>query len=836
MGANVSADRSQPSSRSSTLTRMSHGYIINDGDVVAREKKKKASKFATLRKKLIRVRRHSRAVDYSKALRELTSTWSIRDLSCLVEEYEATAILKELAIAANLARPLANSIRQDLSTLFDYKYCTDVDLIYRGACFPAHRALLVARSPFFHNLLSRYQEYGAQVPIKLKTPGVDVPLFSALLRYLYTEEFTMEGSPLENEEIIMRLTEEFGMPNPLEQDLRMILETGDYSDATLVFTNGSESQENLSSEATCSGDHLARKHELRCHKAILAARSPFFRNLLLRRARSGEEITERTLHTPTRIVLDESVIPRRYARVLLHAIYMDSVDLSLIVRGSTSTCSLSEVQAMVAGRAHITHADEAMEIYQIGQFLDFPVLSQGCEDIIVESIAVENLTSILTWSSEPHGSQWVHRQALHFLREEFLQLLHSPLFCEMSKDYLIAAICSDFLQAGELDVLNAVLKWGEHQLVKRIEEREPNLLNHTAHSVSKKGIRKRDLNDVELREILAELLPHIRMDHVIPSNSEVLNSAIKRGLVSTPPSHMIADEGGNQRVRAWIRAKNNGMYVKPRLFTPYYEETKSMLEEHLGQVQENDMVNVRMIHMSSIPDTLYMVEDRQYAVPSVAYLAPTSTVDVIAGTIPVPDRNTLIMMLHREQELQRTKLIQKAYSLPYADKRAVTYQIKLRVVREFGLPDSAVEILQNSQYYYPEESQYVERQYQVNSSSSSSSPSRHKHSPSTPVPSPTRSYSPVVVSCPQVTTLDCVAHCTTHPDLKHSPSTPVPSPTRCYSPVQNDPNSCGESALSDMMPDIAMATASLNQMHMHESGELDLDIVSDGNHHGTLYV
>lgn len=141
-------------------------------------------------------------------------------------------------------------------------------------------------------------------------------------------------------------------------------------------------------------------------------------------------------------------------------------------------------------------------------------------------------------------------------------------------------------------------------------------------------------------------------------------------------------------------------------------------------------------------------------------------------------------MLHREQELQRTKLIQKAYSLPYADKRAVTYQIKLRVVREFGLPDSAVEILQNSQYYYPEESQYVERQYQVNSSSSSSSPSRHKHSPSTPVPSPTRSYSPAVVSCPQVTTLDCVAHCTTHPDLKHSPSTPVPSPTRCYSPVQ----------------------------------------------------
>ena len=40
-------------------------------------------------------------------------------------------------------------------------------------------------------------------------------------------------------------------------------------------------------------------------------------------------------------------------------------------------CSLSEVQAMVAGKGHVTLTDEAMEIYQIGQFLDFPVLSQG---------------------------------------------------------------------------------------------------------------------------------------------------------------------------------------------------------------------------------------------------------------------------------------------------------------------------------------------------------------------------------------------------------------------------------------------------------------------------
>ena len=104
---------------------------------------------------------------------------------------------------------------------------------------------------------------------------------------------------------------------------------------------------------------------------------------------------------------------------------------------------------------------------------------------------------------------------------------------------------------------------------------EPNLLSHTAHSVSKKGIKKRDLNDVELRDILAELLPYVRTDHIIPPNNDVLSNGIKRGLISTPPSHMIGDDNaGSSRMCAWIRSKNSGMFVKPRLFLPYYEETK----------------------------------------------------------------------------------------------------------------------------------------------------------------------------------------------------------------------------------------------------------------------
>lgn len=70
----------------------------------------------------------------------------------------------------------------------------------------------------------------------------------------------------------------------------------------------------------------------------------------------------------------------------------------------------------------------------------------------------------------------------------------------------------------------------------------------------------------------------------------------------------------------------------------------------------------------------------------------------------VPDRATFVKMLEREKELLQSKPAQRSTSLPCYDKRSLTmnaaFCIQLRVVREFGLPDSAVEVLQNCQYYY----------------------------------------------------------------------------------------------------------------------------------------
>ena len=70
--------------------------------------------------------------------------------------------------------------------------------------------------------------------------------------------------------------------------------------------------------------------------------------------------------------------------------------------------------------------------------------------MIVEHCCVDNLVWVLQWSSEPHGSPWVQRQALQLLREDFLQVAHSPALNDLTKEHLLQAVQSDFLQVKSL--------------------------------------------------------------------------------------------------------------------------------------------------------------------------------------------------------------------------------------------------------------------------------------------------------------------------------------------------------------------------------------------------
>uniref|UniRef100_A0A8C4UVE9 BTB/POZ domain-containing protein 7 n=1 Tax=Falco tinnunculus TaxID=100819 RepID=A0A8C4UVE9_FALTI len=711
-------------------------YSLDHGHEKPQDKKKKTSGLATLKKKFIKRRKSSRSADHAKQMRELLSGWDVRDVNALVEEYEGTSALKELYLQANLARPEARTLQKDMAELYQYKYCTDVDLIFQETCFPVHRAILAARCPFFKTLLSSSPEYGAEIIMDINTAGIDMPMFSALLHYLYTGEFGMEDSRFQNVDILVQLSEEFGTPNSLDVDMRALFDYMCYYDVVLSFSSNSDLVETFGGSQNCLDE------ELRAHKAIISSRSPFFRHLLQRRIRTGEEITDRTLRTPTRIILDESIIPKKYAKVILNCMYTDVVDLS-VLHSSPSVGSLSEVQALVAGKLNMTRAEEAMELYHIALFLEFNMLAQGCEDIIAESISLDTLIAILKWSSQPYGSKWVHRQALHFLCEEFTQVMTSDVFYELSKDHLLTAIQSDYLQASEQDILKYLIKWGEHQLMKRIADREPNLLSGTAHSVNKRGVKRRDLDIEELREILSPLLPFVRIEHILPMNSEVLSDAMKRSLISTPPSDMLpTSEGGKSN--AWLRQKNAGIYVRPRLFSPYVEEAKILMKFHRKQssvlretslvssqfagpaprqhswqadgksvldemmVEQTDLVRLRMVRMSNVPDTLYMVNN---AVPQCCHMIThqqvstnqSSPPSVIANEIPVPNLLVVKEMIKRLQELRHTEQVQRAYALNCGEGATVSYEIQIRVLREFGLSDAAAELLQNPHKFFPDE-------------------------------------------------------------------------------------------------------------------------------------
>ncbi|XP_037935800.1 BTB/POZ domain-containing protein 7-like [Teleopsis dalmanni] len=671
------------------------------------QRRKRVTGFATLKRKFIRRRRSSKACDHARVLRDFVSDWTPLELAALCEEYEALAALRDLSMQAELARPPATTYKQDLAALYDMKTCTDCDLVFRGSIFPVHRSILSSRCAYFRELLAGCPGFGARICLELpSSPMIDVQMFSSLLRYLYTGDLCPHD-PTIDVSLLRQLGDDFGTPNPLEHDLRYLLETGDYADAALVFT--AEGNDYHRPDSGSSEYGFRPKLELPCHKAILSARSPFFRNLIARRTRNVDEYTERALHVPTRIVLDETVIPKRYARVLLHAIYLDTVDLSLILRGAgsgNSAGSLGEVHALTnTGRVRPTPLEEAMELYQIGRFLELDILAQGCEDLILEWLSLETLPTVLKWGSQAHGSAWVFRQACQYLREEFSAIISSPVLHQLDKTQLIHVLQSNFLQASELEVLQAVLKWGEQELIRRMEDREPNILSHTAHSVARKGVKKRDLSDVELREILSELLPLVRMDHVLPPNSEVLGQAIRRGLVSTPPSHMIGDERENLRVNAWIRGgKNQGLFVRPRLFMPYFEEVKALLEDRMASSHHQvELMRMRRSrHLPDIPDTLYMVSRMNAAANSGmganVGCSGTDNVDMLAAAaaIPPPDTQTLASMLKREHKLRQTPMCQRALHLPLSSKHEIDRQIRLRVVREFNLPDAVSDLLETS--------------------------------------------------------------------------------------------------------------------------------------------
>ncbi|XP_065307750.2 BTB/POZ domain-containing protein 7 isoform X2 [Dermacentor albipictus] len=746
-------------------------------------KKRGVAPLLTLRKRLARRRwRASKGFDHAQVFNDFLNSagWTVREVAALVHEYEATAALRELTAQADAARPPARSCRADLGRLLESRLCADVTLAYRGTAFPAHRALLSARCPFFRDLLSEAGGGPRQqmMVVEMDIPGVGVELFGDLLRYLYTGELSVAGEAGSSAALstLLRLSEQFGVPNPLAHDLRRMLEGGHLADTSLVW------------EVPGSGGGTEQEAEFPCHRAVLAARCPFFRGVIQRRTTTASgsgavcDVGGTTPGCRMRVVLDAGVVPVRHARVLLWALYQDTVDLSMLPCSSGGSL-----------------ADEFMELYQVARLIEVDSLAQACEDALVELLGPDTLCGVLQWSEQPHGSPWVHRQAMAFLAEEFSALAVTPLLFQLTKGQLLTLLQSDCLQASELEILVAVLKWGEQQLLKRMEEREPNIVSQTAHSVARRGARSRRdlLSDGELRDLLSELLCHVRTAHVLPPAADALLSAQRRGLFPRPPPCMLGGEEAppSRGAASWLAGP------RPRLFAPYVEEAKAWLEDQLSQEQALGPVSPSPWppHLSHIPDTLYMVDKGaaggfREACPCVPHgVAPVPAVRLPDPSLPVLSEELLRQMRQREQELRQGAA--RAYSLG-ANRCAISHQLQLRVVREAGLPDQAATLL--AQAPPPNEDWTPASMTQDPLDLMVARPATSARAPPNPILVPPSRAPPRRLAPPS--------------DLRLHRQPHLGRRALRLAELQSE-----NSNLSKMIPDIAMATATLEHLDLAES-------------------
>ena len=93
--------------------------------------------------------------------------------------------------------------------------------------FPTHKSILLARCPYFKDLLLAAGSLATELIVRLATPGVDTSMFSSLLKFLYTGEYPSQEMSPKQIDLLISLGRECGVPNLLEADLEHLHQSGE---------------------------------------------------------------------------------------------------------------------------------------------------------------------------------------------------------------------------------------------------------------------------------------------------------------------------------------------------------------------------------------------------------------------------------------------------------------------------------------------------------------------------------------------------------------------------------------------------------------------------------
>uniref|UniRef100_A0A1I7T5I4 BACK domain-containing protein n=1 Tax=Caenorhabditis tropicalis TaxID=1561998 RepID=A0A1I7T5I4_9PELO len=524
-----------------------HNVIVNDDRTLRRNSASASTTNSPrviskrLEKLKVSFKRKSSTKDQIRPFEELIKSWPIGDLNLLLAEFEADSKLLDIQNECDSTRKSTNGFEFSENVK---KVGGDVNVLFKFTSIRSSRAFLAVRCKNL-KISANYDENPDNFDIReerfLKFEQDDVEFF--LKHYIYNEQC---GEM--NTDVLEELCTEFGCQKKLEDDFKQLWKQ-DLKNGDLVIEVKGENSEK---------DNF----EIRCSSLIAASRSSIIQSLLMRKS------TE----SPRRLIFSELIFPRAFAALFVCFLYTGRLDWSLAPKSEHSISSLSQAKAITnSGKPQDVQLARALQIIEIARFFEVEDMVQACEDVVVRNLSADNVVQILQWGRS-NNSKYISTHAFRFIEREFSKISSSVSLYELSAQEMTELTQSQFLQTTELDLLNACCRWGEHALLKKLEEREPNLVADTCHSISRRGLKKAEKSGDELKEILKPLAENIRKDYALPPFHQDLTDAYNKGILEQSPLGqdlvVCASTSEINPDVHWLKPEDQS--TGPRYYKPYH--------------------------------------------------------------------------------------------------------------------------------------------------------------------------------------------------------------------------------------------------------------------------
>lgn len=406
---------------------------------------------------------------------------------------------KERRFKEQLRRCLSSALSADLSRLLQEEMEADVTLSTSAGSLRAHRAVLLARAPRLLKGQSRTD------PSSILVPGYDLSGLKELIRRVYTAEQSMRsGNVLPNG----------AMSGP---DVPHVSELQSSTDSERVLEPASGLGADLLSlyqrGLQCDITIQVSEQLFSCHRAVLCARSQYFRAML-----SGS-----WMESSRQVITLQGLGPEEM-EILLQFMYGAIVDLP-------SGASASQV-VLAADMLGLDGLKDVVEMVLIRDYCRFfPKPSEGVQKGVLECLCLTHALGLHSlnlqckrWIAEHFVKTWSERN-FSLLSPELQRVCFSAVVETMSVQNAVTLLCGTEQLIGSLPEV----KWAQQVRSLVTELQEENLKYIVQHFP--KVIRTQAFQELRRREefttepmLLRKLCASIREGVTVDNSCELFSA------------------------------------------------------------------------------------------------------------------------------------------------------------------------------------------------------------------------------------------------------------------------------------------------------------------------